>query len=106
MDIDKLVTMANQIGTFFDSYPDRAEARDEIANHLQRYWAPRMRNQLYAHIDTHVDANFTSHIDPGADPRTDTYDGNRTGLAPLVLAAIAQHRCERTEPPPPGGDAG
>ena len=86
MDIDKLVTMANQIGTFFASYPDREEARTEIANHLKRFWAPRMRDQLFSHIDHHA--------------------GDRSGLAPLVLAAIEEHRCERTPPPPPGGDAG
>lgn len=80
MDIDKLVTMANQIGTFFASYPDREEARTEIANHLQRFWAPRMRNQLYLHIDTHA--------------------GDRSGLAPLVLASIAAHRSQA-----PAGDA-
>jgi len=86
MDIDKLVTMANQIGTFFASYPDGEEARTEIALHLQRFWAPRMRTQLYSHIDAHA--------------------GMQSGLAPLVLSAIAAHRGEPTPPPPPGGDAG
>ena len=73
MNIDNLVTMANQIGTFFASCPDQDEASGEIANHLQRFWAPRMRSQLYAHIDAHADD-----------------DG--TGLAPIVLAALAAHR--------------
>lgn len=84
MNIDNLVTMANQIGTFFASYPDQEEASTEIANHLQRFWAPRMRSQLYAHIDTE--------------------DG--VGLAPIVLSSIAAHRGEPPAPPPPGGDAG
>ena len=84
MNIDNLVTMANQIGTFFDSYPDRQEATTEIANHLKRYWAPRMRKQLFEHIDHEQGA----------------------GLSPLVLVAIAAHRGEKASPPPPGGVAG
>lgn len=84
MNIENLVTMANQIGTFFESYPDQEEASNEIASHLRRFWAPRMRTQLYAHIDTE--------------------DG--AGLAPNVLAAIAEHRGEQPSPPPHGGDAG
>lgn len=84
MNIDNLVTMANQIGTFFASYPDKQEASSEIASHLQRFWAPRMRSQLYEHIDRQ--------------------DGE--GLAPIVLSAIAAHRGEKPPPPPAGGDAG
>jgi len=84
MNIDNLVTMANQIGAFFDSYPDRSEGRTEIANHLQRYWAPRMRSQLFAHIDSHAGE----------------------GLSPTVLAALLEHRRDHMPPPPPGGDAG
>jgi formate dehydrogenase subunit delta len=84
MNIEHLVTMANQIGTFFASYPDQREASTEIASHLKRYWAPRMRNQLFEHID---------------------HDGGE-GLSPLVLTAISEHRGERASPPPPGGDAG
>lgn len=84
MNIDNLVTMANQIGTFFASYPDPQEASTEIADHLKRYWAPRMRSQLFAHID----------------------DADGEGLAPIVLSAIAAHRGERASPPAPGGDAG
>lgn len=50
MKIHHLVTMANQIGTFFDSYPDQQEASAEIASHLQRFWAPPMRRQLLEHV--------------------------------------------------------
>lgn len=84
MSIDNLVTMANQIGTFFASYPDREEGRTEIVNHLQRYWAPSMRRQLYAHVD----------LDAG------------DGLSAIVLYAINEHRRDKAPPPPPGGDAG
>jgi formate dehydrogenase subunit delta len=52
MNIDHLVTMANQIGTFFASFPDRQEAEAGIATHIERYWAPRMRVRLYQHVDS------------------------------------------------------
>jgi formate dehydrogenase subunit delta len=84
MKIENLVTMANQIGTFYASYPDQIEGRTEIANHLQRYWAPRMRAQLYSHID----------LESGE------------GLDSIVVEAIMEHRREKAPPPPPGGDAG
>jgi formate dehydrogenase subunit delta len=72
MDIDKLIKMANQIGDFFESIPDRKEASDGIANHLKRFWAPRMRTQLLDHID-----NLAG-----------------IGLKPIVLASIQAHRAE------------
>jgi formate dehydrogenase subunit delta len=50
MDIDNLVRMANRIAEFFDAMPDRAEARLGVANHLTRYWEPRMRKQLHEHV--------------------------------------------------------
>ena len=50
MNIDTLVQMANAIGQFFDSMPDRDEALDGVANHLRRYWEPRMREQLLASV--------------------------------------------------------
>lgn len=52
MDIDNLVHMANRIGEFFEAMPDRAEATAGIVQHLCRYWEPRMRRALQAHVDT------------------------------------------------------
>lgn len=43
MDIRNLVKMANQIGSFFESMPDREQAKADIASHLKKFWAPRMR---------------------------------------------------------------
>jgi formate dehydrogenase subunit delta len=43
MNLDNLVHMANQIGEFFSAYPDSQEALDGIANHIQKFWEPRMR---------------------------------------------------------------
>jgi formate dehydrogenase subunit delta len=47
--IERLVAMANDIGAFFDAEPDKAEAAKGIANHLKRFWDPRMRRQIVAH---------------------------------------------------------
>ena len=46
-----VVRLANRIGEFFAVFPDREEAIDGVANHLRRFWEPRMRCQLYAHLD-------------------------------------------------------
>ena len=46
MDIHRLVKMANEIGTFFESTADRADAVKSIATHLRNFWDPRMRTQL------------------------------------------------------------
>lgn len=51
MDTDNLVHMANRIGEFFQSMPDAEEASSEIALHLRKFWEPRMRNALLAHVD-------------------------------------------------------
>jgi formate dehydrogenase subunit delta len=50
MDIVNLVKMANRIGDFFAALPDANEARAGIAGHLQRFWAPRMRREIVAHV--------------------------------------------------------
>ena len=70
MNIDHLVHMANRIGEFFQAMPDRAEAMDGIATHLKRFWEPRMRHALAAHVDQQ----------------------GGEGLMPLVLEALTLHR--------------
>ncbi len=46
---DKLVYMANQIGKFFASQgQDKAPAA--IAEHLIKFWDPRMRSAIVAHL--------------------------------------------------------
>lgn len=49
MHVERLVTMANDIGSFFiaESGPDAAP--EQIANHMRRFWDPRMRTQLAEH---------------------------------------------------------
>lgn len=67
---DNLVKMVNQIGTFFESMPDRNEALEGIANHLKKFWDPRMRKALIAMID----------------------DQEHSGVKEIVLNAIETHR--------------
>jgi formate dehydrogenase subunit delta len=50
MNIEHLVQMANRIGEFFQAMPDHPEALEGIANHIRKFWAPRMRVQLGEHI--------------------------------------------------------
>jgi formate dehydrogenase subunit delta len=51
MHIDQLVTMANRIGDFFQSMPDRGDAKKEIYRHLLKFWEPRMRRALLGELD-------------------------------------------------------
>ena len=50
MSPDRLIYMANQIGKFFQSQgPDAAVAG--TAEHLKKFWDPRMRTAIVAHLD-------------------------------------------------------
>jgi formate dehydrogenase subunit delta len=51
MNVERLVEMANDIANFFASEPDHAAGAAGVANHLKRYWEPRMRKQILAHLD-------------------------------------------------------
>jgi formate dehydrogenase subunit delta len=51
---NKLVRMANQIATFFHSQP-ASEAADGVATHINKFWEPRMRRQLFDLVDNHGD---------------------------------------------------
>ena len=50
MDETKLVTMLNQIATFYRRRPPE-QAASEIALHVEKFWEPRMRRAIYAHLD-------------------------------------------------------
>jgi formate dehydrogenase subunit delta len=50
MSPDKLGYMANQIGKFFASRP-HDEAVAAIANHLEKFWDPRMRRTIVQHVE-------------------------------------------------------
>ncbi len=70
MNLDNLIRMANRIGDFFEAMPDADEAREGIAQHLKRFWAPRMRQEIVAHVDASADSP----------------------LKPIVIDAIRKHR--------------
>ena len=55
---NNLIRMANQIGDFFGTMPDRPQAIADVADHLKRFWEPRMRRALLAHLDAHGDAEL------------------------------------------------
>ncbi|WP_395011639.1 formate dehydrogenase subunit delta [Undibacterium sp.] len=67
---DNLVKMVNQIGTFFESMPDRNEGLEGIATHLKKFWDPRMRKSLIAMIDAN----------------------EHRGISEIVLIAVQTHR--------------
>ncbi|MEZ2130744.1 MULTISPECIES: formate dehydrogenase subunit delta [unclassified Sinorhizobium] len=68
----KLIYMANQIATFFKTQP-QSEAAQGVATHINKFWEPRMRRQLFAHLDS-----------------------GGEGLDPLVIEASA--KIKRPEP--------
>ena len=70
MDLDNLIVMANKIGQFFVALPDRDEALAGIAEHVKKFWEPRMRTQILAAVGTEA----------GAD------------LSEIVAAALVKHR--------------
>lgn len=50
MSADKIVRMANQIAQFMESKP-HAEGLTLLASHINDFWEPRMRRQLFALLD-------------------------------------------------------
>ncbi len=50
MSPDRLIYMANQIGKFFNSQ-DHDKAVPGIAEHIKKFWDPRMRTAILTHLD-------------------------------------------------------
>lgn len=50
MNNDRLISMANQIADFFQSYPE-GEAVEGVSVHIQKFWDPRMRQGIFAHLN-------------------------------------------------------
>jgi formate dehydrogenase subunit delta len=84
---EHLVQMANDIGNFFRSEPERKDGIAGIANHIAKFWTPRMRQKLLDHVKEHGDAALD--------------ELPREALKSLVSPSAAPHPLE-----PPGGDAG
>jgi formate dehydrogenase subunit delta len=64
---NRLVAMANDIAAFFAAEADRPAAAAAVANHLRKFWEPRMRRELIAH-----------------------YRSGGQGLTDLAFAGVAQ----------------
>ena len=65
MSADRLIYMANQIATFFAVSPED-QAVAATADHLRKFWDPRMRKQILEHLRS----------------------TKGRGLSPIALAAI------------------
>ena len=50
MSPDKHVYMANQIATFFKTMP-QVDAAKGVADHINKFWEPRMRARLFEIIE-------------------------------------------------------
>ena len=50
MNIERLVTMANDISNYFAAEPDHVAAVEGVRDHLTKFWDPVMRRQLKAHV--------------------------------------------------------
>lgn len=70
---DKLVMMANQIAAYFASQGE-ARAVPQIANHIEKFWDPRMRKIIFEHLEQ-----------------------GGAGLQPLTLAGLQMLRSEQTK---------
>ncbi len=54
---EKLVYMANQIATFFTSKP-HDEGVEGVAGHINKFWEPRMRAQLFEVAESESEAEL------------------------------------------------
>jgi formate dehydrogenase subunit delta len=94
----QLVKMANDIGNFFRSEPKREEALAGIANHIAKFWTPRMRDKLNTHLKQHG-ADALDELPREAFLSLSKSPAAAAPGAAAVAAAVKQ-------PEPPGGDAG
>ena len=76
MDLHNLIDMANRIGEFFESMPDRGVARSDIANHIKLFWEPRMRRTLLDSLDKPNGVALTLIV-------REALEGHRTELTPM-----------------------
>ena len=51
MSPDKLIYMANQIGKFFASQHSGRASEKAIADHIKKFWDPRMRSAIISHLN-------------------------------------------------------
>ena len=59
MNIDLLIKMTNEISEFFAGTTDADSAAKDVANHLRRYWEPRMRAQMLSYYEQRQGAGLS-----------------------------------------------
>lgn len=93
MNIDRLIVMANQISSFFaaESLPGNASA--DVANHLRRYWEPRMRAQIVTYYHERQGAGL-GEIAMGAVQLLAAEAKDKAAAAPPAAAPTASGRIE------------
>ncbi|AUN96097.1 formate dehydrogenase subunit delta [Pseudazoarcus pumilus] len=96
MNVQTLIKMANQIGTFFEPEVAIEVAADDTAGHIKRFWDPRMRHALIQHVDAYGDEELLPVV-------AAALDRNRTAL--LGGKANIDEE-EQWKGPAGGGDAG
>ena len=62
MKSEKLIKMANQVGDFYEAFPDQAEARKEIAGHLNKFWNLNMRQSIAKHVSEQQGAGLHERV--------------------------------------------
>jgi len=62
MNIAHLIKMANQIGSFFGTMPNRQQAVNDLASHIKRFWEPRMRRALLQYIEEEGGAQLSDIV--------------------------------------------
>jgi|TARA_R110000851_G_scaffold278768_1_gene431941 formate dehydrogenase subunit delta len=75
VNIDQLIHLANRIGDFFDAMPDRAEGIEGVTNHIEKFWEPRMRQQILDFLAENPQGRTTE-----------------SELNPITLEALTQDR--------------
>lgn len=70
MNSETLVRNLNRIGNFFDAMPNREQALHDIAEHVRKFWEPRMRREMLAYLD----------------------EKGGEGLSEIVLVALTRNR--------------
>ena len=88
MNIDLLIKMVNEIGDFFAGTTDAEQAARDVANHLRRYWEPRMRAQIIGYLEQRQGAGLSELAKSGV-----------TLLASAARAAPAQGAPGAAAPP-------
>lgn len=91
MNMDNLVTMLNDISTFFSGEGDLQQAAAGTESHISRYWEKRMRQQMIEHY--HAGGEGLNAV-------------SRAAVAILAREGANAPQIHARDEPQGGGDAG